>query len=50
LGFCSGTTLNEHALEALFEEESGILRSYGYAAFVGVGLADYTDCKVCVGG
>jgi len=49
LCFGACAALDQDALEALLEEQRGILWGDGYAPFVGVCLADDSNCKVCVG-
>lgn len=49
LCFSSCTSLDEDALEALLEEQRGILRGDGYAPLVGVGLADDSNGELRVG-
>ena len=49
LCFSACTALDQDALEALLEQQRGILWGNGYAPLVGVGLADDSNCKVCVG-
>jgi hypothetical protein len=46
LCFGACAALDQDALEALLEEQGGILWGNGYAPLVGIGLADDSNCEV----
>lgn len=49
MGLEAGAVFDEDFFEAFLQEESGILRSYGYAAFAGADFKRDADGEVAVG-